>query len=274
MEGACEQLSGLAISTAKPVKDSQRSSINEAWTKYLLPVYTEHQQKKENAGVKGSSLEKGFQITEQLAENVGRFIWKPNVFKADRCLLKRIHLQLIAKVPENSTEQTDFDDLLKYHPMEVVSVKLTQAILLLAMIEPEKAEGELASLEKLLEKEPLCLDDSVVVACTFVLKSLKQLCYVLVGHVESLEHLEPLPNYEDLEEESRNIVSGLCALYIRAFRRHPEVLKRLKLVRLELKKLFIFLISLEYIYHFVIFDRLQNLLPLLNGRCTLRKRCD
>lgn len=226
MDDIPNKMSQVSISNPEganvPVVPPVDPDVDQLLTSCLHPLRMEYMSKLQNPNDAQLPDCSSFQISKKHSQNLYAFIWGPDVFISPRPLLKRIYADISAKITV-TPEQSDLDDMLQYHPMEVVSSKFIQLVIAIAMVEPELAEGDLKFLEDLLNDERVKIDNVSLDAYEHLLRTIKHL-YVLLTEGESKPEKNDVLNFNEngLTKESKSIISALSSLYMKAFRVKPK----------------------------------------------------
>lgn len=232
-----EKLSQVLISippgpAATSNAENELIEIERELTKYLEPLYEQYHLK-DNVK-EGKSTD--FHVSAKLMGNLFHFIWGPDVFRAPPGGLRRMYTEL--SVLDNVTrKQSDVDDLMCYHPTELIAQRFIKLIVAIALADSEIVSSDFAQLLQLLINYEPQLDADSQQAFKFLLDNVECLYHALTNKTLRKtggegETAPTVPDYESLGDISKIVITGLSALFMKQFRVRPkERFERMKYVR-------------------------------------------
>ncbi|ODM91482.1 hypothetical protein Ocin01_15204 [Orchesella cincta] len=220
---ACEaRIKTLSLLETSPSNGEQQPVVDDVnvsavLTEYFRPL---HEKYMETFGRAGSFDAENFKIDPTLMRSVFQFTWGPDVFKAPPAMLRRLHDELSLKL---NAGPYDEGHLMQYFNAEVLSARLNQLVLSIALADTSAVSAEITLLGERIGDERTCRYAVATNACQFLLNLLSQLYRTLSEVHSPWTEGTVYYDFNELPKLTKNYVKGLSTQFIKMFRvKGPE----------------------------------------------------
>ncbi|CAL8103225.1 unnamed protein product [Orchesella dallaii] len=192
---------------------NDKPEVVDVLTEYFRPLHKEYLEQKGQTQLYDPKL---FKLDRNLMRSVFEFTWGPDVFKAPRPMLKRLHKELSQKFQAGPS---DSDHLIQYFHVDAISTRLNLLVLSIALADINLVTQEISLLNMFIDDDRICRYSVATDACRFLLNALESLYDSLSTiHDDVWSKKILFTDYNTLPMLTQNFVKGLSVLFIKMFR--------------------------------------------------------